>query len=294
MASSTDGTKLVATVYGGGIYTSTDSGATWSAKAVMPLNWRAIASSADGVTLAAAVYNGEIWKSNDSGASWTEISSTRKWSGISISDDGNIFAAVVSGGTVYVSLNGGGAWASPTSINNVAKDLWNSIACNTDCSNIALSSTSGRSALVDGTGTYIAGSMVNDKFLTWSSVAIDGSGSLVIGVTNSGAIRTADPGTGALTAQKIASASVNFRDIAISSDGSKIITGAWRNYLFTSTESYSDLAKLDSSPATSNSVPTALWRAVASSSNGTKLVAAVFNGLDSTWCKSTMEFGCIK
>jgi photosystem II stability/assembly factor-like uncharacterized protein len=103
IASSEYGTKLVATVYGGGIYTSTDSGATWSAKAVMPLNWRAIASSADGSTLTAAVYNGEIWKSTDSGANWTEINSTRKWSGISISDNGNVLAAVESGGTVYVS-----------------------------------------------------------------------------------------------------------------------------------------------------------------------------------------------
>jgi len=278
IASSADGTKLVATVYGGGIYTSTDSGATWSAKAVMPLNWRAIASSADGVTLAAAVYNGEIWKSNDSGASWTEISSTRKWSGISISDNGNVLAAVESGGTVYVSLNGGGTWASPATINNVVKDLWNSIACNSDCSKIALSSTSGRSAMVDNTGTYIADSMVNENFLTWSCVAIDGSGSLVIGVTNSGAIRTKSANASALITQRVASASVNFRDIAISSNGLKIITGAWNSYLFTSTQSYSDLAQLGSSPATSNSVPTALWRAVASSSDGVKLVAAVFNG----------------
>jgi len=278
MAASADGTKLVATVYGGQIYASTDSGATWSAKATN-LNWRAIASSANGVTLAAVVYNGEIWKSTNSGATWAAITnSTRKWSGISISDDGNVLAAVESGGTVYVSRCGGCTWASPASINNVVKDLWNSIACNSDCSKIVLSSTSGRSAMVDNTGTYIADSMVYENFLTWSCVAIDGSGSLVIGVTNSGAIRTKSANANALITQRVASASVNFRDIAISTNGLKIITGAWNSYLFTSTQSYSDLAKLDSSPATSNSVPTALWRAVASSSDGVKLVAAVYNG----------------
>jgi len=277
IASSADGTKLVATVYGGQIYTSTDSGATWSAKATN-LNWRAIASSADGSTLTAAVYNGKIWKSTDSGANWTEINSTRKWSGISISDNGNVLAAVESGGTVYVSQNGGGTWASPASINDVVKDLWNSIACNSDCSKIALSSTSGRSAMVDNTGTYIADSMINENFLTWSCVAIDGSGSLVIGVTNSGAIRTKSANANALITQRVASASVNFRDIAISTNGLKIITGAWNSYLFTSTQSYSDLAQLGSSPATSNSVPTALWRAVSSSSDGVKLAAAIFNG----------------
>jgi len=277
IASSADGTKLVATVYGGQIYTSTDSGATWSPNATN-LNWRAIASSADGATLAAAVYNGKIWKSYDSGASWTEISSTRKWSGISISDNGNVLAAVESGGTIHISTNSGTTWAAPASINNVVKDLWNSIACNSDCSKIALSSTSGRSAMVDNTGTYIADSMVNENFLTWSSVAINGSGSLVIGVTNSGAIRSKLANSSALITQRVASASVNFRDIAISNDGLKVITGAWNSYLFTSISGISDLTKLASSPQTSISVPTALWRAVASSSDGVKLVAAVFNG----------------
>ncbi|MEK7674456.1 MAG: CHRD domain-containing protein, partial [Verrucomicrobiota bacterium] len=53
VASSADGTKLVAGVYNGGqIYTSTDSGVTWTARASSG-NWYSVASSADGTKLVA-------------------------------------------------------------------------------------------------------------------------------------------------------------------------------------------------------------------------------------------------
>ena len=67
VASSADGTKLVATVgytiytasQPGAIYTSTDSGVTWtphtSAAPFLNLNWSSVASSADGTKLVAAV-----------------------------------------------------------------------------------------------------------------------------------------------------------------------------------------------------------------------------------------------
>lgn len=70
MASSADGSKLVALDYVGLIYTSTDSGVTWiphdSARV-----WSSVATSADGSKLVAAVYGGQIYTSIDSGVSWT-------------------------------------------------------------------------------------------------------------------------------------------------------------------------------------------------------------------------------
>src|SRR5262249_17833926 len=47
IASSADGSKLVATVYGGQIYTSTDSGLTWTPRD-SSREWYSVASSADG------------------------------------------------------------------------------------------------------------------------------------------------------------------------------------------------------------------------------------------------------
>jgi hypothetical protein len=55
IASSADGTKLAAVVYGGQIYTSTDSGVTWTAQASGSRTWTSIASSEDGTKLAAVV-----------------------------------------------------------------------------------------------------------------------------------------------------------------------------------------------------------------------------------------------
>jgi ligand-binding sensor protein len=66
VASSADGTKLVAVVYGGQIYTSTDSGVTWTPQA-SNRNWFGVASSADGTKLVAVVDGGQIYTSTDSG-----------------------------------------------------------------------------------------------------------------------------------------------------------------------------------------------------------------------------------
>ena len=62
ITSSSDGTKLAAVHYGGYIYTSTDSGVSWTATSTdATRNWYSITSSSDGTKLAAVVYNGYIY-----------------------------------------------------------------------------------------------------------------------------------------------------------------------------------------------------------------------------------------
>ena len=70
ITSSSDGTKLAAVVYNGNIWTSTDSGATWTENTSVgsTKGWVSITSSSDGAKLAAVVSNGNIWTSTDSGA----------------------------------------------------------------------------------------------------------------------------------------------------------------------------------------------------------------------------------
>ena len=60
VASSSDGTKLVAVVYGGQIYTSADSGVSWTPRE-SARNWCSVASSSDGTKLAAAVTYDQIY-----------------------------------------------------------------------------------------------------------------------------------------------------------------------------------------------------------------------------------------
>ena len=59
-------------VNGGSIYTSTDSGATWTERtSAGSRDWQSITSSSDGTKLAAAEYGGSIYTPTDSGATWT-------------------------------------------------------------------------------------------------------------------------------------------------------------------------------------------------------------------------------
>ena len=60
-------------VSGGKIYTSADSGVSWTLRdpAGANANWESIASSADGVKLVACARSGKIYTSNDSGVNWT-------------------------------------------------------------------------------------------------------------------------------------------------------------------------------------------------------------------------------
>jgi len=126
VASSSDGTKLVAVVVGGQIYTSTDSGLSWTARETNR-NWYSVASSSDGTKLAAVVYNGQIYTSTDSGLSWTARENSRNWLGVASSSDGTKLVAVESGGYIYTSTNSGVTWTARENGRN-----WYSVASSSD------------------------------------------------------------------------------------------------------------------------------------------------------------------
>src|SRR6185436_19566934 len=70
VASSADGSKLVAGIEGGGIYSSSDGGVTWTPSGASIANWTSVASSADGSKLAAVAPGGGIYLSTNFGATW--------------------------------------------------------------------------------------------------------------------------------------------------------------------------------------------------------------------------------
>ena len=88
VASSQDGSRLVAAVMGGQLYTSTDSGVTWTVRESVK-NWQAVASSADGSKLVAATNSGNIYTSVDYGVSWTSRDTSRPWISVASSSDGS-------------------------------------------------------------------------------------------------------------------------------------------------------------------------------------------------------------
>jgi hypothetical protein len=136
-ASSADGTKLVATVNNGRIYTSTDSGLTWTARDAVR-NWQAVASSADGTKLVAAVSAGQIYTSTDSGLTWTALEANRSWQAVASSADGTKLVAVVYDGQIYTSANSGQTWTARDSVR-----YWQAVASSDDGTKLVATVISG-------------------------------------------------------------------------------------------------------------------------------------------------------
>ena len=132
ITSSSDGTKLAAVVYGGYIYTSTDSGASWTERTAPGYrNWNSITSSSDGTKLAATPNGGYIYTSTDSGANWTERTApgSRSWTAISSSSDGAKLAAAGTNTYIYTSTDSGVNWTAQTA--SGSRD-WNAITSSSD------------------------------------------------------------------------------------------------------------------------------------------------------------------
>jgi len=112
IASSSDGTKLVAVVNGGQIYTSTNSGVTWTARE-SNRSWYAVASSSDGTKLVAVdSAPGFIYTSTDSGVTWTARGISKAWHAVGSSPDGVTLVAggYLAGDRLYRSTDSGVTW----------------------------------------------------------------------------------------------------------------------------------------------------------------------------------------
>jgi hypothetical protein len=153
IASSFDGSKLVATVNAGYIYTSTNTGVSWVERTSTGLqNWSGIASSTNGNVLAATVNPGYIYTSTNSGVNWTQrtSSSYQNWSHIASSYDGSMLAATVNGGNIWTTADSGVTWTQRTSS---SLQKWSSIASSSDGSKLVAGHNSllniGDSAIFD-------------------------------------------------------------------------------------------------------------------------------------------------
>lgn len=105
---SADGTKLVACANPGGIYTSANSGTTWTITAAPWTNWSCLAASADYTHIIAGVSNGIIYSTANFGANWIPLTGATNiaWTALVSSADGTKLvgaANIASGGIFYSS-----------------------------------------------------------------------------------------------------------------------------------------------------------------------------------------------
>ena len=136
VACSADGVKIVAAVNGGYLYTSADSGVSWSPRAVDASRlWTAVASSADGTKLVALASTGEIHTSADYGLTWVRrVSGQSSWISVACSADGTRLVAAdvgasAAGGYLYVSADSGATWTARVA---AGQRVWQAVTSSAD------------------------------------------------------------------------------------------------------------------------------------------------------------------
>jgi len=263
IASSADGTRLAAGVLGGGIYTSTNAGSTWTGTSAPGESWASIASSADGTKLAAGTYRGGIYISTNAGSTWTVSSApTEYWYSIASSADGTKLAAT-DGHGIYTSTNAGSTWTQTSA----PGELWFFIASSADGTKLAADvSNGGIYTSADSGLTWTQTSAPSEDWYSIASssdgtklAAVVGDGGQIYTSTDSGStwIPTSAPGEG-------------WSSIAASADGTELAAVANGGGIYTSTNA--------GSTWTATSAPGEGWSSIASSADGTKLAAVVYVG----------------
>jgi len=291
VASSADGSKLVAAVNGGLIYTSTNSGVAWMPSGAASNGWASVASSADGTRLVAASSfdgDGQIYCSVDSGSTW-EVSGLPQedWTCVTSSADANTLEAA--GGVVYVSTNSGATSMLLDWLSLPASATFPLVSSSADGDTVAVVETGSEDQdfeiVTTRTSRWVHGA--HDPFFLGlcTSLALSADGKAMVAclnvtsqsgpaATNCAGILFSASNWGAIQITNCTSVS-NWTSVATSADGIRLAAVASSGEIYTSTNGGMTWAP--------NLVTNASWSGVASSADGAKLVAVANGGGIYTW-----------
>ena len=289
VASSADGSRLVAGALDWVYCISTNSGSTWitntepQSQSPPYGSWSSIASSADGTTLAAINFTA-IWVSTNSGAAWfsNNVPGVSFFACLALSADGKKLAVAdgaqqSSPGLIYTSTNSGVTVTPTTS----PAYRWTSIASSADgtklvAAGLNLSTGGGVVYASTNSGTTWVSNGVAGSYSSWLSAASSADGAKLVVAAYAGPIYTTT-NSGATWATNT-TAGFNWQSVASSADGTKLVAVEAGGYIYTSTNSGATWA--------SNNVPVAGWQSVASSADGSRLAATTspwgFAGADNS------------
>ena len=268
IASSSDGTKLVAAVGGGYIYTSTDSGVTWTERtSAGSRNWYGLASSADGLKLVATVGEGAgyIYTSTDGGVTWTERTSggSNYWLHVSSSADGTkLFATTDStdDGYLYTSTDSGVTWTQQTAVGQLG--IWPT-ASSSDGTKLVAATYGGSIYRSTNSGvTWNAMPSAGTAF--WFSVTSSADGTKLAATSCVGYIYTSTD-SGTTWTQRTAPGTACWESITYSPDGSKLFVLKGGAGMYVSTDDGATWTQQSGVSTTGG-----YWRMIASSTDGSK------------------------
>jgi hypothetical protein len=270
---SADGSRMAAAATNGGIFVSTDFGATWNATSAPSNQWTALTISADASTLAAAD-NTYLYVSSDLGTNWVinAVPGTGNWRGLACSADGTKLIAAAEGydlyypfGEIVLSTDFGQTWRQMG-----PDEPWAGVTCSADGTHIVawwgFFFYEGLFTSSDGGTTWLR---TTNQVVTSVAGSVDASQLVATGpfgvMTSRDFGSTWSPISAPVTNTTSAAAS-----IASSADGSTLIAASGSGSIYTSFDS--GVTWL------SNNLPVCDWSAVACSADGARLVAATKGG----------------
>jgi hypothetical protein len=267
IVSSSDGAKFAAAVNAGSIFTSTNSGATWTERTTAGTrNWSSITTSSNGTNLAAVVNGGGIYTSSDSGATWTGRAVGSLWRAVLVYPNGSTenVVGIIDGGYIYTSSDSGATW---TQLSGAGSRNWISITATASLGKLAGAVAGGYLYYTnDGGASWTEQTDLGTQ--NWSSMAADSTGTKLVAVVNGGGIYTSDNGGVGWTQQVYASRA--YVSVTSSSDGVKLAVAINGGYINTSDDSGVTWTAQDSGSRD--------WISITTSSDGVKLAAAVYGG----------------
>ena len=271
IASSADGTRLIASGNGNYLSTSTDSGATWTQiTAAGSHDWVAVASSADGTRLSAVDGNhgGYIYTSSGGGTTWaTAVAPGSQYlTAIASSANGmRLAAADRSPGHIYISTDGGATWVMSAA---AGSHPWVAVATSADGMKLT--------AVESGGGLYVS----SDGGTSWNetnyislnqyvSVASSADGTKLAVATDVGYIYTSLDG-GATWKSRSFTGLPAFQGVVSSADGTRFaaIDGNYGGYIYVSSDAGTTWAT-----TTAPNSPI-YYKSIASSADGTRLIVS--------------------
>jgi len=223
IAATNSAVTQTAVAYGGSIYRSFDTGATWSnigitidgsanANIATPRNWPDVAVAAEtGATQVTCVSGGYLYYSGDTGATWVSSmvsidgispqTTNRAWQAVALSANGQYGLACVNSttasGFLYRSLNYGASWTS----SNIVIDGAGLQTTSRPWQDVGMSGNGKYQVACVGTAGFIYyskdygaswSSLTATGSRSWSSIALSANGGTISATTNdaSGAIFT--------------------------------------------------------------------------------------------------------
>ena len=261
LASSADGTKLVAGGTYGELSTSSNAGLTWTQRKSTG-KWQGVASSANGIKLVAIENGGRIHTSANSGVSWTARESVRNWQGVASSSDGTKLVATgdfPNLGRIFTSTDSGVTWMPRGS-----DGYWRAVASSADGTKLVAATfwiglDDDIYTSIDSGLTWTARGLLQRE---WLALASSADGLKLYALALNDRIFVSPDGGATWTARGPAQ---NWFSIALSADGTRAAATTSDGQIHTSLDS-----GMTWTPVGENRD----WIAIASSADGSSLIAS--------------------